>query len=199
MLKKNNVKAVYTYVEDVMIDGAPALNVRKAREKYGENDANTYAKYPCDFHNGTIEVQVKSRLLDDAPAHARGFIGIAYRISENDDAFECLYIRPTNGRTDDPVRKVHALQYFSYPTYTFAYFRDHGITKYEGPCDIGLDEWIDLKAEIHDDKATLYVNGEAVLHVDDMIHGNDMRGALGMFVDIGTDGYFRNLVITPED
>lgn len=42
-----------------------------------EFDGPTYARLKdCDFHNGTIEVKVKSLLLEDAPDFARGFIGV---------------------------------------------------------------------------------------------------------------------------
>lgn len=37
---------------------------------------------------------------------ARGFIGIAFRIDDEDSTFESFYVRPTNGRIDDPVRKI---------------------------------------------------------------------------------------------
>ena len=36
-----------------------------------------------------------SRLLKDAPDFARGFIGIAYCINEDDTKFESFYVRPT--------------------------------------------------------------------------------------------------------
>ena len=48
------------------------------------------------------------------------------------------------------MRKNRALQYFSYPTYTFDYFRTAGIQDYEGPANIGLDEWVDLKVLVKD-------------------------------------------------
>ena len=141
---------VHTAVSEAELDGEPVLRVVKA-EKLMEFDENTYAKLEgSSFHNGVIEVDMLSRLLADAPDFARGFIGIAFRISEDDSDFESYYVRPTNGRTDDPVRKAHGSQYFSYPKYTFAYLRDHGITEYEAPVDIGLDEWIHLKAVIED-------------------------------------------------
>jgi len=193
--------AVHTAIKNVDFGGEAVLRVVKA-EKIDQPDENTYAKLDgYSFHNGVIEVKMLSRLLPDAPSHARGFIGIAFRISEDDSQFESYYVRPTNGRTDDPVRRAHGSQYFSYPTYTFSYFRDRGITQYEAPVDIGLDEWIKLKAVITDSRGTFYLNDaeEPALVVEDMKHGADLRGAVGFFVDIGTEAFFKDLVITQYD
>ena len=92
---------------------------------------NTYLKIrDIAFHNGVIEVDVCGRLLPDAPDYARGFIGIVFRPMQATASLNPFYIRPTNGRDcDDPVRRAHGCQYFSYLGYTFFLFRrvrDHG-------------------------------------------------------------------------
>lgn len=197
-LEKGNFKPIHTSIENLEIDGEKVLRVVKA-EKIMEFDENTYAKLTdFNFHNGVIEVKMLSRLLPDAPELARGFIGIAYRINDDDTKFESFYLRPTNGRTDDPIRKAHGCQYFSYPGYTFSYFRDNNINDYEAPVDIGLNEWIHLKAVINDDCAEFYVNEftKPVLTVSDMKHGPHQTGAIGLFVDIGTEAFFKDLKIT---
>ncbi len=161
-------------------------------------DENTYLRVNgVDFHNGVIEVDVCGRLLPDAPDYARGFIGIVFRANENDSEFESFYIRPTNGRDcDDPVRKAHGCQYFSYPGYTFSYFREFGITTYEGRVDsIALNEWCHIRAEIEDDHGAFFVDGVKVLDVRGFKHGAFSRGSVGLYVDIGTDGLFRNLKV----
>jgi hypothetical protein len=113
-----------------------------------------------------------------------------------ENEFESFYIRPANGRDcTDPVRKQHACQYFSYPGYTFSYFREFGISKYENAISsIALNEWSHIRAVIKDHQGMFYVNGELVLNVTDLKHG-DSAGKIGLYVDIGTDGYFRNLAI----
>lgn len=166
-------------------------------DKFEENDTNSLALLTdTNFTNGTIELDVKASLLPDAPEHARGFIGFAYHCTDTTDAFECFYIRPTNGRDClDSVRKQHACQYFVYPGYTFSYFREFGITKYEHAINsIALNEWAHIKADINNDSATFYVNNELVLQVTSLL--NDVKGSkIGLFTDIGTDGYFKNLQI----
>lgn len=200
-LKKEQFKAIHTSIENVELNGENVLRVVKAK-KLMDFDENTYAKLiHSTFHNGIIEVKMLSRLLPNAPDFARGFIGIAYRISDDDTKFESYYVRPTNGRTDDPVRKAHGSQYFSYPKYTFSYFRDHGITKYEAPVDIDLNEWIKLKIIIENSRAEFYVNDmiKPTLIVDDMKHGSDLTGSIGFFVDIGTEAFFKELKIIQKD
>ncbi len=201
-LESKNFIAVHTLVNNVKINDDNVIRVVKS-EKIMQFDENTYAKLKnSSFHNGVIEVKVLSRLLEDAPDFARGFIGIAFRISEDDTKFESLYVRPTNGRNcDDPIRKMRGCQYFSYPTYTFDYFRENSITDYEASADIDLNEWINLKAVINNSKVSLYINDseQASLVVQDMKHGDFLKGGIGLFVDIGTEAFFKDLKITYED
>ena len=193
-------KAVNVSVEETVLDGESVLRVVKGEEKRMRFDENTFARLAgSDFHNGTIEVKLLSRLLPDAPDFSRGFIGIAFRISGNDAEFESFYVRPTNAMTDDFVRRSHGCQYFAYPGYTFAYFREYGIEGYEAPVSCGLDEWIDLKAVVREDFAEFYLNGVLTLSVDGLKHGANARGGVGLFVDIGTEGFFKDLRLTCED
>ncbi len=125
-LTKETTAAVHTHA-DFLPDGI--VELRKTDKV--QPDENTYLKIrDLDFHNGVIEADVCGKLLPDAPDYARGFIGIVFRASADDSEFESFYIRPTNGKDcTDPVRKAHGCQYFSYPGYTFSYFREFGITK----------------------------------------------------------------------
>lgn len=194
-LIKENLKAIHTSLE-IVEDMARVSKI----EKLNEDDTNSFVSInDLEFHNGTIEIDVCGKLRDDAPSHARGFIGIVFRVNECDNEFESFYIRPTNGRDcDDPIRKQRACQYFSYPGYTFSYFREYGITKYENAIDtIALNEWAHIKAIIKGCEGWFYVNDELVLHVADMKHG-DTKGKIGLYVDIGTDGYFKNLEVCGE-
>lgn len=193
--------AVHTEINQTTLENETVLRVVK-KDKQLSFDENTYAKLvDSSFHNGEIEVKVFSRLLPDAPDFARGFAGIAFRINEEDTSFESFYLRPTNGRTEDPIRKNRAVQYFSYPTYTFDFFRRQNMIDFEGPADIGLDEWITLKAVICDERATFYLNHseEPVLVVDQLKLGADAKGSIGLFVDTGTEAFFKDLKITNKD
>lgn len=186
-----------------LISGEEGMCVRTSKiSKLEQNDANTFVNVKgIDFHNGTISVDVCGKLLPDAPAHARGFIGIVFRASEDTSEFESFYIRPTNGKDcTDPVRKSHGCQYFSFPGYTFSYFRDFGIDGCEAPVDeIALGEWTNIRAEIYGDTGVFYVNDRQKLKVDHLKHGANAHGTVGLYVDIGTDGFFRNLSVECKD
>ena len=163
-----------------------------------EVDEPTFAKLiDSDFKNGVIKVTVLSRLLENAPDFARGFIGVAFRIDESNSKFEGLYIRPTNGRADDQLRRNRSTQYFSYPDFKFDRLRNESAGLYESYADMGLDEWINLKIEVQGDKAKLYLNesSQPVLVVNDLKHGADHSGGIGLWVDVGTEGFFTDLRI----
>jgi len=47
------------------------------------------------FHNGTIDVDVAGKPRSGAPALARGFVGVGFRLNTDASKYECIYIRPT--------------------------------------------------------------------------------------------------------
>lgn len=198
-MKEENFTAVHVSVEHALVENKPVIRVVK-KEKIHLFDENTYAKVNgVQFHNGVIEVRLLSRLLPDAPDFARGFIGIVYRANEDDSEFEAFYLRPANGRAcTDLARKSHGCQYFSYPGYTFSYFREYGITKYEAEADIDFNEWITLKAVIENGRAEFYLNQDAkpILVVEDMKHGIGQKGSVGIFVDIGTEALVSEMKVS---
>jgi len=166
-----------------------------------ESDEPTFARIKgVDFKNGTIEVKVLSRLLKNAPEFARGFIGIAFHINEDNSKFESIYIRPTNGRVNDQVRRNHSIQYFSFPDYKFDRLRKEAPERYESYADMDLNEWITLRIEIKDTQARLFINDnkQPSLIVNDLKLGGDVSGAIGLWVETGTEGYFRDLKIVKQ-
>ena len=193
---------IHTSIENVLLDGKSVVRITK-RDKTEMPDENTFAALKgVTFHNGTIEARILSRLLPDAPSYARGFAGIVFRAAEDGSEFEGFYVRPTNGREcTDPERRAHGCQYFSYPGYTFKYFREFGITQYEAPVDIALNEWFTLRAVIRDESAYFYLNENnlPVLTVSSLKHGNNSNGKIGIFVDIGTEAFVSDLKVIKED
>lgn len=165
-------------------------------------DAPTYVKVKgLKFKNGTIEVTVLSRLVPNAGATARGFIGIAFRATDSNSKFESIYIRPTNGRADDQLRRNHATQYFSYPDYDFDRLRKESPGVYESYADMGLNEWIKLKIVVKGTVAKLFINDskQPCLIVNDLKHGPNLSGSVGLWVDGGTEGYFSGLKVKKEE
>ena len=191
-------EAVQTFLSDMDLDGSAMLRVVKDPAVIPVDEA-TYAKLQdCDFSDGVIEVSVRSMLLPDAPAYARGFIGVAFRINKDDTSFEGMYIRPTNGRSEDQLRRNRSTQYFSFPDYKFDRLREECPGVYESYADIGLDEWIDIRIEVEGPRARMFLGGgnQPVLIVNDLKHGSHASGSVGLWVDVGTEGFFKDLRIT---
>ena len=82
------------------------------------------------FRDGTIEVDMAGQPAGGAGGTARGFIGVAFRL-QGDERFEYIYLRPTNGRADDQIRRNHSTQYSSFPDFSFARLRQEAPEKYE--------------------------------------------------------------------
>lgn len=152
------------------------------------------------FQDGTIEVKVLSRLLKNAPELARGFIGVAFRINDSNSKFESIYLRPTNGRAGNQLRRNRSIQYFSFPDYKFDRLRAEAPGEYESYADMDLNEWITLRLEVRGTQARLFLNGQPQpsLLVNDLKHGATAAGGVGLWVDVGTEGYFRDVTIRPD-
>jgi hypothetical protein len=146
------------------------------------------------FHNGTLELQVAGRPAAGASAGARGFIGIAFRLQ--DGRYEYVYLRPTNGRAEDQVRRNHSTQYGSHPEYDFARLRAESPEKYESYVDLEPGKWTDFRLVVEGTTARLYVHGaeQPSLVISDMKRG-DSEGGVALWVGPETEGYFRKLKI----
>lgn len=182
--------------------GSDALEVRLTGP-YRGFDTDTFAFVPgLDFHDGTIEVDVAGAPLPGAPPDARGFVGVAFRIDAQGGSFGCesFYIRPTNGRAEDQIRRNRSTQYFSYPGYDFDRLRREAPGQYESYADLVAGEWTHLRIEVAGATARLYVGAatQPTLIVRDLKRGADAHGTVGLFVGNGTDGHFRNLSVTPR-
>ena len=147
------------------------------------------------FHNGEIEVELAGRPAEGTASAARGFIGIAFRLQN--DRFEYIYLRPTNGRADDQVRRNHSTQYGAYPDFDFAESRKQAPGKYESYVDLEPGAWTHYRITVEGTKARLYVNGtsQPCLIVNDLKLG-DSSGGVALWIGPGTEGYFSGLKIT---
>ncbi|WP_312329433.1 hypothetical protein [Sphingobacterium sp.] len=154
-----------------------------------------------DFHNGVIEVSVAGQPMDQAGETARGFVGIAFRTSGDISKTEIFYLRPTNGRAEEQLRRNHATQYISIPGYPWEKLREETPGKYEAYADMGPGEWIKVKIEVNDEKAKLYLNesSQPTLIVNDLKQGKDLRGSIGLWVGPGTLGHFKDLKLIKGD
>lgn len=161
-------------------------------------DNPTFARIKdIEFCDGIIEIDVAGRPLPDAFPEARGFIGIAFRIADDLSAFECMYLRPTNGRAQQQLRRNRAAQYFSYPDWKFDRLRTEVPGQYESYVDLVTGAWTKMRIEVKGDQAKLFIhdNEYPTIIVNDLKHGSEMKGGIGLYIDNGTEGFFKNLKV----
>ena len=159
-------------------------------------NATSYAVVrDSSFRDGTIEVALAGQPAAGTGAGARGFIGIAFRL-QADGRYEYIYLRPTNGRADDQVRRNHSTQYSAHPDFDFARLRKEAPEKYESYVDLQPGVWTRYKIEVEGSRARLYVNGgeQPCLIVNDL-KLEPQQGRVALWVGPGTEGYFANLKI----
>jgi hypothetical protein len=186
-LTPHNVKA-----EQVEYKGKRAIRIVE-NGNVGNGEAYAIVK-DATFHNGEIGVELAGQPAGGAAAAARGFIGIAFRVKNGQ--FEYIYLRPTNGRADDQVRRNHSTQYSAHPNFSFAVSRAQAPEKYESYVDLEPGAWTRYRITVEGTKARLYVHGAAqpCLIVNDLKLG-DSSGGVALWIGPGTEGYFTSLQI----
>lgn len=192
-LKLVNVKA-----ETVNFKGRKALRVSDAAAA-GTGDEGRLVILPkTDFQDGIIEVDLAGEPGPGAGEGARGFVGMAFRVAADASRFECFYLRPTNGRAEDQVRRNHSAQYISNPGFPWHLLRKEFPEKYETYVDLVAGEWTKVKIEVRGEKARLYVNGveQPTMLVNDLKQ-KQSKGAIALWIGTGTVAHFANVRISP--
>jgi len=188
-----NVKA-----ETVTFKGRKALRVRDAAPPETGDEGRLVILTKTDFQDGVIEVDLTGEPGPGAGEGARGFAGLAFRVAPDQSRFECIYLRPTNGRAEDQVRRNHSVQYISMPGFPWHFLRKEFPEKYETYVDLVASEWTRVKIEVRGDKARLYVNGveQPTFLVNDLKQGQS-KGSVALWIGPGTLAHFANLRISP--
>ena len=152
-----------------------------------------------DFKNGVIEAEIAGAPRQGAPADARGFVGIAFRTQDQGGRFECFYVRFTNPRSDDQLRRNHSVQYISAPEYPWERLRKDTPGVYESYADLEPGAWTKIKIVVSGTHASLHLNGadQPCLIVNDLKLG-EAHGPVALWVAVDTDAYFSNLKISPK-
>jgi len=150
------------------------------------------------FKDGAIEVELAGKPSAGSFAAARGFVGIAFRVQSGGSKYECIYLRPTNGRADDMLRRNHSTQYSSEPEWGWERLRKESPGVYESYVDLEAGAWTRYRIVVKGTRAELYVHDAAqpCLIVKDLKLG-DAAGAVALWVGPGTEAYFANLKVTP--
>ncbi len=152
-----------------------------------------------DFEDGTIEAELAAAPRAGATEAALGFAGIAFRMQPDGVHYECIYLRPTNGRAEDQLRRNHSTQYIASPDFPWERLRRENPGVYESYTDIEPGAWTSMKIVVSGDHARLYVNGAAqpCLIVNDLKLGKT-HGKIALWIGPDTDAYFSRLTVRKE-
>jgi hypothetical protein len=191
-MQLRNVKA-----ERVTYKGRQALRVTDTAPSNVGDGERLVILSQTELQDGVIEVQLSGEPGANAGGGARGFVGVAFRVSPEAAKYECFYLRPTNGRADDQVRRNHSTQYISFPDFPWQKLRKEFPEKYESYVDLVPGEWTKVKIEVRSYKALLYVGGapQPVLVVNDLKLGQS-QGGIALWVGPGTVAHFADLRVS---
>jgi hypothetical protein len=153
-----------------------------------------------EFSNGVIEAEISGVPAPGAGEGARGFVGIAFRMQKDTKTYDAFYLRPTNGRAEDQVRRNHSAQYISNPAWPWPRLRKESPEKYEAYVDLEPGVWTKVKIDVRGEQARLYVHDQPqpTLIVNDVKSGAQGKGAVALWVGPGTVAHFRNVTVTAK-
>jgi hypothetical protein len=190
------LETINTKADIVSYRGRKALHLAPPQTVDPERESMVALVSGVDFKEGTIEADVAGVPITAMDETARGFVGIIFRVQQHGARAENIYVRPTNGRAEDQLRRNHSVQYESIPEFPWHRLREEAPGVYESYVDLEAGAWTRMKIEVAGRKARLYVNGaeQPCLIVNDLKLG-DSRGQVGLWAFIATNAYFSNLKV----
>lgn len=194
-LESGPIRAIGVETARTDYQGRPALRAT-ALENAPGLDRLVMLDTPA-FGDGVIEAWISGAPASTASATARGFVGMAFRV--HDEAkLEAIYLRPTNGRADDQLRRNHAVQYISHPDHPWERLRAEAPSQYETYVDLEPGRWTQVRIVVAGAKAQLHVDGveQPTLIVGDLKHGADAKGAVALWIGPGTLAHFSGVRVT---
>jgi len=182
--------------ELVTYRGHPAL--RLLEQNMMKEEQNIAILSDSTFKDGIIETAIAGSPRPDAPMDMRGFVGIAFRAQPQGSHFEYFFIRPTNGRASDQLRRNHSTQYCSHPDFPWYKLREESPGVYESYTDLVPGEWTDIKIVVSGLRAELYVNRaeQPCLIVNDLKLGKS-QGQIALWIGAGTEAHFSEVIVKP--
>ncbi len=173
--------------------------VHVVESQMGAPGVEPLAHLPGLFEDGEIECWLAADRRPDADPDMRGFAGLAFRVQEGSARFELLFVRPTNARADDQLRRNHTTQYASLPDWPWHRLRGESPGVYESYADMEPGAWTRLRVVVRGERAELFVgaSSQPALLVKDLKMGH-ARGGVALWIGTGTDAYFADVVVRPR-
>ena len=146
-----------------------------------------------EFSDGTIELEIKGR--DQA---GQSFVGIAFRGQDN-KTFDAVYLRPFNFQAQEEEHRSHSIQYISLPEHDWGELRKNHPGKYESALTPAPapESWVELRLVVEGKSVSAFVKGANKPALTVELLNDRHKGKVGLWVGNGSDGWFRNLKITP--
>ena len=169
---------------------------RSVLEKYSVRlseapDAGLMILKDVDLGDGVIELDIKG-----SHQIQQSFVGVAFHI-QNPTTYDAVYFRPFNFKSNEALRRSHAVQYISMPDNDWEKLRNQFPGKYEHevfpPPD--PDGWLHVKIVLKGIHVSVYVNNERQpsLEVDRISRAT--HGKLGLWVGNNSPGSFAYLTV----
>ena len=145
-----------------------------------------------EFENGTLEFDVKGK-----DVLQRSFVGIAFHI-QDDKTFNAIYFRPFNFKK--PERSGHSVQYISHPEFTWRKLRTDFPEQFENPVNPvpNPDDWFHAKVVVDWPNVKVFVEDYKNPSLEIKMKSEFKTGKIGFWVGNGSDGSFKNLVVTKK-
>ena len=143
----------------------------------------------ADLGDGVIELDIKG-----SHQMQQSFVGLAFHI-QNPTTYDAVYFRPFNFKSNEALRRSHAVQYVNMPDNDWEKLRNQFPGKYEHAVDNAPDpdEWFHVKIVLKGYHVSVYVNNaqEPSLEVNRI--SNSTHGGLGLWVGNNSPGSFAHL------
>ncbi len=144
-----------------------------------------------EFSKGIVEFDVRG---EDVKQHS--FVGIAFHGIDN-KTFDAIYLRPFQFLAEDEVLRNRAIQYVSFPNFTWQALRESSPGRYEHSIEPAPDpnSWVKVRIVINDSTISIYINGnkEPSLVVAKLT--SVTSGHIGFYVADTSGGDFANITI----
>jgi amidohydrolase len=147
----------------------------------------------AEITDGILEFDVRG-----SDVFQRSFVGVAFH-GVDEKTYEAVYFRPFNFRSDDTVRRSHAVQYVSPPAYPWERLRREWPGRYEQAIQPSPDPngWFHVRVVLAGANISVFVgdNQKPSLTVERL--ASQRGGSVGFWVGNGSGGDFANLKVLP--
>ncbi|MGB1219061.1 MAG: hypothetical protein ACPG4W_04720, partial [Flavobacteriales bacterium] len=210
-ISSNKLTATNVNVTDVTYLGEKATKV-KLTDAYQQKlvdafkakkhiNPNAHAALPIDLFIGEVEFDMAIEINEFANPFSRGFGGLAFRLQEDNETYEAIYTRGTNGLLNKPLPEAtqvtHGIQYVSEPKQNFAFLRTNYPEIYEKPASISINTWHHYKFVIKENSVSVFIDNAPTPSItsDDQF-AIKTTGKLALWLGPATNTYFKNFKIT---